>query len=272
MISGEVKRMLTWLVWVARSLAASPCQSPQVFDTLRVSSWNTWGLPAPMSKDRKARFAKIDKDLEAPDADLVALQEVWGGAKPLLPRVHLIARPEDSGLAFVSPKHPMHDIAFHPFTVSGRFEGWKTKGVLAAISELDDGTDLMVVDTHFQAGRSERWAHNRASDTDVLLQAVADWPGPVLLAGDFNFYSESATDADNADRIFGAGFDDAAESLGTDAATYRREHERFDRIYLRSGDGVCLQPLAFDVTEYQGLALSDHQRVMATIEATRSAP
>jgi endonuclease/exonuclease/phosphatase family metal-dependent hydrolase len=266
---GGIEAMLIWLVWELAARAATPCESPQVFDTLRVSSWNTWGLPAPMSKDRKARFERINKDLEEPDADLVALQEVWGGAKPLLPKVHLIAREEESGLAFVSPKHPMRDMAFHPFTVNGRFEGWKTKGVLAAISELQDGTDLLVVNTHFQAGRSERWARNRASDTEVLLQSVADWGGPILVAGDFNFYSESPTDALNAERIWDAGFEDVAEVLGTAAITYKREHERFDRIYLRSGSDVCLQPLTFAVTEYDGMRLSDHQRLVATIEAMR---
>jgi endonuclease/exonuclease/phosphatase family metal-dependent hydrolase/8-oxo-dGTP pyrophosphatase MutT (NUDIX family) len=259
--------MLTWLVWVAASMAT--CESPQVFDTLTVSSWNTWGLPAPISKARKARFERINSDLERSEADLVALQEVWGGAKPLLPKVQLIAREEDSGLAFVSPKRKMRDIAFHPFVVNGRFEGWKTKGVLAAISDLDDGTGLLVLNTHFQAGRAERWARNRASDTDVLLQAVAGWAGPVLVAGDFNFYAASPTDAENVERIWDAGFEDVAETLGVDEITFRREHERFDRIYLRGGDGVCLRPLDYDVTEYQEMRLSDHQRVMATIEATR---
>ena len=43
----------------------------------------------------------------------------------------------------------------------------------------------------------------------------------------------------------------------------------YDRIYLRSGDEVCLQPLQVDVHDYQGMRLSDHRRVMATIEATR---
>ncbi len=264
--------MMTWLFWAVAARASAPCQSPQVLDTLVVSSWNTWGLPAPMSKARKARFERINKDLEAPEADLIALQEVWGGAKPLLPKVKLIAREEESGLAFVSPRHTLRDISFHPFVVNGRFEGWKTKGVLAAISELDDGTDLLVLNTHFQAGRSERWAKNRASDTDVLLAAIADWAGPILVAGDFNFYSESPTDADNVERIWDAGFEDVAETLGTAAITYPREHERFDRIYLRSGDGVCLLPLDFDVTEYQGMVLSDHRRLMATIQATRGTP
>ena len=261
--------MMTWLLWAVTARASTTCQGPHVLDTLVVSSWNTWGLPAPMSKDRKARFERIDKDLEAPDADLVALQEVWGGAKPLLPRVHLIAREEDSGLAFVSPKRTLRDISFHPFVVSGRFEGWKTKGVLAAVSELADGTDLMVVNTHFQAGRSERWARNRASDTDVLLAAVESWAGPVLVAGDFNFYAESPIDAENAERLWDAGFADVAETLGAVAVTYPRERERFDRIYLRSGDDVCLQPLDLDVHDYQGMRLSDHRRLMATIQASR---
>ena len=262
--------MMTWLLWAVTARASTTCQSAPVLDTLVVSSWNTWGLPAPMSKDRKARFERIDKDLEAPEADLIALQEVWGGAKPLLPRVHLIAREEDSGLAFVSPKRTLRDMSFHPFVVNGRFEGWKTKGVLAAVSELADGTDLMVVNTHFQAGRSERWARNRASDTDVLLAAVEGWAGPVLVAGDFNFYSESAVDADNAERLWDAGFADIAETLGAVTITYPRERERFDRIYLRGGDDVCLQPLDLDVHDYQGLRLSDHRRVMATIQATHT--
>ena len=102
--------MMTWLFWAVTAHASATCQSPDVLDTLVVSSWNTWGLPAPMSKDRRARFKRIDEDLEAPDADLVALQEVWGGAKPLLPKVKLIAREEDSGLAFVSPKRTLRDI------------------------------------------------------------------------------------------------------------------------------------------------------------------
>jgi endonuclease/exonuclease/phosphatase family metal-dependent hydrolase len=261
--------MLTWLVWVAASGAT--CDRPHVVDTLTVSSWNTWGLPAPISRDRKARFERINSDLEQPEVDLVALQEVWGGAKPLLPKVQLIAREEDSGLAFVSARRKLRDIAFHPFVVNGRFEGWKTKGVLAAVSELEDGTDLLVLNTHFQAGRAERWAKNRASDVDVLLQAIADWTGPVLAAGDFNFYAESPTDEANVERLWDAGFEDVAETLGVHTITFRREQERFDRIYLRSGGDVCLRPLDFDVTEYTEMRLSDHERVRATIEATRDA-
>jgi endonuclease/exonuclease/phosphatase family metal-dependent hydrolase len=261
--------MMTWLFWAVTARAAATCQSPRVLDTLVVSSWNTWGLPAPISKNRKARFERINTHLEAPEADFVALQEVWGGAKPLLPKVPLIAREEDSGLAFVSTKRTLRDISFHPFVVNGRFEGWKNKGVLGAISELADGTDLLVLNTHFQAGRSERWARNRASDTDVLLAAAEDWAGPVLVAGDFNFYAESPTDADNVERLWDAGFEDVAETLGAATITYPRERERFDRIYLRSSEDVCLLPLDFDVEEHQGMPLSDHRRVMATIQATR---
>ena len=89
------------------------------------------------------------------------------------------------------------------------------------------------------------------------------------MAGDFNFYAESATDADNVERLWDAGFEDVAETLGAVAITYPRERERFDRIYLRSGDGVCLQPLDLDVRDYDGMRLSNHRRLMATIEATR---
>ena len=53
---------------------------------------NTWGFKWPLARDRKRRFQRIAAHLAERDYDVVALQEMWGGAREALGEVVLLGR------------------------------------------------------------------------------------------------------------------------------------------------------------------------------------
>ena len=79
--------------------------------TLSVMTLNTWGFRWPLARDRALRFGRISTHLRGAAYDIVALQEMWGGARRAMGTTALswLKRPlslarrgmrmQDSGLA-----------------------------------------------------------------------------------------------------------------------------------------------------------------------------
>jgi len=231
-------------------------------DTFHVATLNAWGLPFPVARGRARRLPAIARFVERSGFDVVGLQEVWNGARRhlslpglLFPnRVH-----GDSGLALVS-SHPASAPRVTPFQHATGPDALKHKGVLSSQVELTRHRKLWTLVTHLQAGRGAKPARIRQQQVGVVLDVIEHLPGPAVVVGDFNFY-DTPEDRDSELRLKSAGLVDAAAREGETSPTYVGSDHRFDRVFLRSEDGVELKPVAANVIHYGGPLpqLSDHR-------------
>ncbi len=256
--------MMTGLLGLcALLLAALPARAePCAQRAVEVATLNTWGLPAPLSRQRPTRFARIRAYVEA-GADAVGLQEVWSSARWLLvDRLRLPTASADSGLAVVTP-HPSTRPAFTPFTEARGFDALKSKGAIATRIHPPDRPPFWMVVTHLQSGHNRGAARVRASQVRELLDVADALPGPAVVVGDFNLYDDLDADRRSAALLEGAGYRDSARAVGRDEPTWRGGRHRLDRIYVRDGQDRHLEVLHAEVPDLPDL--SDHLPVEATV-------
>lgn len=232
---------------------AAPCDSTE---SLRVATFNTWGLPAPIAPNRKGRLAALGEFAEELGADVVGLQEVWKGARPLvqLPGLLLASlRSGDTGLGLAT-RMPAREGGVHHFQEASGVDRLKRKGVFRA--EVDvEGEPLDVMVTHLQAGESAKAASVRyAQISEIVRMQTGD---ATLLMGDLNLYED--LDRQSIALLEEAGFLDAAQAAGVDEPTYRGGTHRLDRVMVRGGSELCLAPRSAAVVESE---LSDHHAVV----------
>jgi endonuclease/exonuclease/phosphatase family metal-dependent hydrolase len=236
---------------------------PSDLDVLTV---NLWGLPWPVSRERRVRKRRLAVHLARRVYDIVGIQELWWPWRRTLELASLVL-PEtrrDSGLALAG-RLPSLGAAVEHFEHGAGIDRLKRKGVLRANVEAPGGEPLSVWVVHLQAGR--RHAAVRTRQVDALAASLAREPRPVVLMGDFNFHEGCAEDRRSAERLLAGGLADAALALEREHPTYharsnryaRRDGaHRFDRVYLRDGAGLRLRPLAADVLDLGPHAVSDH--------------
>ena len=240
-----------------------------------VMTWNVWGLPWPLSKDRGERLSEVPSELER--ADIVGIQEAWSGALKWLdsPLVLPQEQPGDSGLALAGDLCGEASRAlFHPFTVRTGSERFKRKGILET-DVVVDGVRVRVYNTHLQHG--SRSAPVRSAQIAQLLQLLQEHDLPSVVLGDFNFYNADALDQETEQVMAGVGLRDVASELARPQATFRFDNryaqrsgleegrERFDRVYVRDGAEARIEARDVDVLRYRNQPLSDHQPVRAEL-------
>lgn len=232
---------------------------------LAVLTYNTWGLPRPISVDPRTRFPGIQRLVEETGADIAGLQEVWSGALGLL-SLPLI-RPDgdgDTGLALVTP-HRVEERRSLRFTAESGVDRLKSKGALATRVDLPDAGSTWIVITHMQAGHNDRAAETRSKQVDQLLWMAEDDGRPAMLMGDLNLHANLEIDARTARKLERAGFLDAAVASGRPDATFPKYNERYDRILVRGGAERCLVTRDTEVLQ-PGTRLSDHLPLTAKIQ------
>lgn len=262
------------------------------FDMLTL---NTWGFRWPLARHRKQRFARIAEHLRETPYDVVALQEMWAGARTALGETGLAwtadeaqrergTRMLDSGLAVKVRRGVDASVRAVRGLVRSfkQHTGWdrvKTKGILGVEVPVGEVGVVTVVNTHLQAERKH--ARVRRSQLDEILAAVDAVETPVILCGDFNLFGDLAEDQAGHASLSRSGFRDASETLDRPHATYLARNpyvggatpdERFDRIYLR--DGVTqgrrarLSADSVKVIVDHAEPMSDHEAVAARVRLT----
>lgn len=260
--------------WLFVGSAAAGAPACEASEQVEVMTFNAWGLPAPVSRDRKSRFEAISDYLTAEALDLVGLQEVWAGSLGML-RLDGLFTPGveagDSGLGLLTT-HEVRRGELEPFAASRSLDALKRKGVLHTEVDLPAAGETRVVVTHLQAGASEANGRVRRAQVEQLLASMAGADGPALVMGDFNFYEDNAEDRATRRRLEAAGLRDAAEATGNREGTYVGLEERFDRVFLRDGGGVSLCAAAVEVVRYDDdprtrdpRFLSDHHPVRVRV-------
>jgi endonuclease/exonuclease/phosphatase family metal-dependent hydrolase len=234
---------------------------------LDVATVNLWGLPWPAARARRERKRRFAQHLLERAYDVVGIQELWWPwhRSLALASLRLPRSRRDSGLAVAARLPVREDPSVTHFRHRSGPDRLKRKGVLRARVETEAGALALCV-VHLQAGR--RGAAVRQRQVAELLAGAAREPGPLLLLGDFNFHEASREDARSDAALAAAGFEDAALALGRPEPTYdspsnpyvrfRPQSHRFDRVYLRHGGGVRLEPLDAEVVRVRPLPVSDH--------------
>lgn len=229
---------------------------------LHVLTLNTWGLPAPLAPDRAGRLRLAADWIADLDPDVVALQEVWRGAVPHLPRrMARSAHRGDDGLA-LGARRALEEVSSLRFTRARGFDALKQKGALRARVE---GTALWVVSTHLQAGAGAHNARIRRHQVDELIAWLAPLAQPVILLGDLNLEAADATDLATAAHLAAEGFVDLPEQLGVLEGTYPSNGARYDRVLARGRGGWRVEAESAEVVSWDAprfaTPISDHLAV-----------
>lgn len=249
---------------------ADRCDAPDA-GSVRVVTLNTWGLPSPLAPDRRGRLPRLERRLREAAHDLVGLQEIWSGARPLFSGdLHVVDGDGDAGLALMTPHEPA-GLELHRFRSATGFDTMKQKGFLVAHVDIPDVGPVHVVVTHLQAGRGRRARRVRADQIAQILEHLAGVREPVVLMGDLNLYEGDPVDARTERMLADAGLVDAARSLGAAEPTYPAQSARLDRVYVRCGDATCVHPQAARVlASYE--PLSDHLPLRVDLHAHPRTP
>lgn len=271
----------SWCVLVAIGVLAPSVgyAEPETL-RLRVLSFNTWGLPAPLSNRRAARMSRIGAAIGNLKPDVVLLQEVWLDedgerlAADLAPFGLTHTRHEAAGFLgsglLIASRYPIERVSFRPFRLAGRphhtWHGdfYANKGILAARLKTPIGS-VRVADTHLHA----RYGTDQYEAIQVTqaLQAAAHLapetpPVPMILGGDIN-----SREAGLPFRVL----------VGAANLTPVPADLRIDWVLFRSGASVSIRPLEVhqvltkpvDLGDGHVTSLSDHPGVLAILELAR---
>ena len=290
-----------WVLPVGASLLLSatlsllPRNSLGAEVSLRVASYNIWGLPGVLLQ-KPRRMKVLESVLPGEQADILILNEAFAAkTKPVAMLKDYPFRafgPGKSGLnissgVVVLSKFPILETDTVKFEGCAGTDCFANKGAVRARVSLPGVGAIDVVGTHLNADGKDSLRSSQLAQIDALLARAS--PGvPVLFGGDLNFHSESVP----YDELVGlSGYRDLhaeyrALNPGLDAVrwfgfTYDpvrnsnlaldRPFRRPDRLdYILARDGACTAirvretGLLLD-REVDGLHLSDHFGVRADV-------
>lgn len=264
---------------VLASCARAPIEAAEAIpvrteNTVRVLSFNTWGIP--FRDERDALQAALAPAIATFEPDVVCLQEVWhesdaialGEALAELGLAHEVHRASDAFLAYnssgllIASRYPILDDDFLIYesgrtpTVPWHADWYAGKGLLRAVIDAPMG-QITVANTHLQADyRPSLYEEARMGQVAELIAQVSHDP-PDVLAGDFN-----ATRTSLEMRLLRGRL-----SLQT------RESARIDAVlasdrWVSENRAVLPAP----TTEVEGvqMAVSDHPVVLADLRLVTS--
>lgn len=240
----------------ADSLAASNLSSSV---TLKVTTFNVWGLPSWGTGSSPDRYPRIADELAQAASGMVVLQEVWtrrsfealAGTKPgkVASWWSASARRKNgllgqNGLLTLS-KHPITGGYFRPFAVARLPDSLMRKGALKVTITLPSGQRVNVWNVHLQDGASPRVRARQAAELVHWITSSEDGQIADIVAGDFNFAPES-----EAFHRFVAAIGPSVNQLTRQVALptwdgcqpARGEGLVLDHIFIRTRqpvDGIC---------------------------------
>jgi endonuclease/exonuclease/phosphatase family metal-dependent hydrolase len=185
---------------VERQAMAAPTSRMETGFSLKLVTYNVWGLPSWMTGAQRGRYPQIARELERLDPDFILLQEAWTAkarkAAPADGRWALARAAgqhtffQQSGLVTLS-KCPILGGEFYPFSHAAYLDRFVNKGVLKVTVQLPGGQVLNVWNVHLQEGR---WLETRRSQVRELVarvRAAEDGQIADVVGGDFNCTPES---------------------------------------------------------------------------------
>jgi len=284
LVTGLLLLLVSTIGWPG---AGPETESPKTAE-LSLLVYNTHGLPELIAGDKpRERFPKIGELTKGYDLSL--LQEDFAHHVLLL---QYVRRPADavqgsdaripkcivcsgSGLTLVSnlPKSVWQvRSSFKPFDtcsgwVSGLNDCFAQKGFQLITLENTLGHQILMVNTHLDAGRSELDREARASQLDQIALTLETEAGSsaILLAGDLNLHWETPLDNELLQN-FVQRLNLVAAQKGGDVAS---GWQTLDYIYYRSSKktNLSLMSSGEDVAfTSEGKPLSDHPALFANFK------
>lgn len=177
-----------------------PETDPNKEATLKVVTYNIWGLPSWMTGARAGRYPKIAHELKRLDPDVVLLQEAWTAkSRKSAPASGewSIARAagqhtffQQSGLVTLS-RFPIIGGEFYPFSRSAFPDKFVNKGVLKVTVRLPGEQVINVWNVHLQDGGTREIRASQIHELITRVQAAEDGQIADLVGGDFNVTPDS---------------------------------------------------------------------------------
>ena len=248
--------------------------------SLKLVTYNIWGLPSWMTGARPGRYPRIARELERLDPDVILLQEAWTAkarkAAPDNGRWALARAAgqhtffQQNGLVILS-KCPIVGGEFHPFSRAAFPDRFVNKGVLKVTIQLAKGQVLNVWNVHLQEGSSPEIRRSQVCELVSWVQAAEDGQIADLVGGDFNCTPESPLC-----RELATALGPTVQQLGgTDAfvtwdglSAKRSAGRTIDYIFIRDRtpcqDVQAGQHVAFTAAT-MGQRLSDHFGIEAVV-------
>ena len=168
--------------------------------SLRLATFNIWGLPSWMTGAPHGRYPRIAQELERLDPDIVLLQEAWTAAarKAVPANGHWsIARAagqhtffQQNGLVTLS-KYPILGGQFYPFPHASMPDSLVSKGLLKVTVRLPGGEVLNIWNTHLQDGGAAEVRKSQVREIISRVEAAEDGQIADLVGGDFNTTPDS---------------------------------------------------------------------------------
>ena len=169
--------------------------------SLKLVTYNIWGLPSWMTGARSGRYPQIARELERLDPDIILLQEAWTAeARKSAPaNGHwAIARAagqhtffQQSGLMTLS-RFPIIGGEFYPFLRGAFPDRLMNKGVLKVTVRLSGGRVLNIWNVHLQDGGPPEIHRSQTRELVSRVQAAEDGQVADLVGGDFNCTPDSS--------------------------------------------------------------------------------
>lgn len=263
-------------------------QFAQVSDELRILTYNVWGLPGPLVKNRKERFERLGSQLNA--YDVVTLQETFSNDIEVLSKTTGFPYHErynnssfyrlGSGL-YVLSKYPILKTDYMAFDRCTVADCLARKGVLMTRIDHPKIGPIDLYTTHYQAEDLEKAQKIRIEEDNLILQELMHRNrsnNPVIVTGDFNSVPDGPEYEDLMSRLplvdsfrqihpQDPGYTSSADNPYK-AGQADKVSERIDYIFYLPKEGVKYQVLDSQVTLNQavdGYVLSDHYGVSARL-------
>lgn len=182
----------------------APCFTTNSADSdsqvnLKVLTYNVWGLPSWMNHEPKARYARIARDIERLQPDIVLLQEVWTKSAAAVAPTNagwLVAQAASpywfgrNGLMVFS-RLPITGARFHAFSQAAFPDSIVRKGALKVTAQAPGGQRLNIWNVHLQ-NESPRVRLKQIAQLAAWVRDAQDGQTADLVGGDFNSTPDSA--------------------------------------------------------------------------------
>ena len=243
---------------IERPLAAARAGGSDQGLSLRLVTYNIWGLPSWLTGARAGRYPRIARELERLDPDVILLQEAWTTKSREAARLDArwsMARAagqhtffQQCGLVTLS-RFPIIGGQFYPFSRAAFPDRLVNKGVLKVTLELPDGQVLNVWNVHLQDGGSPGVRSAQVRELIARVRTAEDGQTADLVAGDFNTTPGSALYRELSD-VFGP----SAQELNGGAPFVT-----WDGLSARAGAGQTLDHVFLRRrTRFQTVQASQH--------------
>jgi endonuclease/exonuclease/phosphatase family metal-dependent hydrolase len=253
--------------------------------SLRVATFNVWGLPSWINGAASDRYGRMAHELAQLESDVVLLQEVWTH------RSHAVLAEQAQGAArtwwtasarraggflgqnglLTLSRYPIEGREFRRFDAARLPDSFMHKGALKVTLLIPPGQRVNLWNVHLQDGASGRIRWRQIAQLVRWIEEADDGQVADIVGGDFNFTPESGEF-----RHFAAAVGPSVHQLAKQVAPPSWDGlkpapaagQALDHIFVKLRpplDEVCAYPRRILAASRRSDRLSDHMGVEALL-------